>query len=99
MSERRYPPPGVELREIARFVPFSGRRVLEIGCGDGRLTFQYADRVASVVAIDTDAAAIARARRTAARRGVAHVRFATRSATRFEPGRRSFDVILFSYSL
>jgi 16S rRNA A1518/A1519 N6-dimethyltransferase RsmA/KsgA/DIM1 with predicted DNA glycosylase/AP lyase activity len=39
---------------------FASRRVLEIGCGDGRLTRRYAREAASVVAIDPDAVAIAK---------------------------------------
>ena len=39
-----------------------GRAVLEIGCGDGRLTWRYADRAAHVVAIDPFAGSIERAR-------------------------------------
>ena len=37
----------------------TGKRVLEIGCGDGRLTWRYADRAARVVGIDPDADEIA----------------------------------------
>jgi 16S rRNA A1518/A1519 N6-dimethyltransferase RsmA/KsgA/DIM1 with predicted DNA glycosylase/AP lyase activity len=33
--------------------------VLEVGCGEGRLTLRYADRARSVVAIDPDEARIA----------------------------------------
>ena len=33
--------------------------VVEIGCGDGRLTLRYADRVRSVLAVDPDESAIA----------------------------------------
>ena len=33
--------------------------VVEIGCGDGRLTLRYADRARSVIAIDPDEARIA----------------------------------------
>jgi 16S rRNA A1518/A1519 N6-dimethyltransferase RsmA/KsgA/DIM1 with predicted DNA glycosylase/AP lyase activity len=39
---------------------FVGRRVREIGCGDGRLTRRYAHEAASIVAIDPDPDAIAR---------------------------------------
>jgi 16S rRNA A1518/A1519 N6-dimethyltransferase RsmA/KsgA/DIM1 with predicted DNA glycosylase/AP lyase activity len=38
--------------------PFTARDVLEIGCGDGRLTRRYVDEAASVVAIDPDADAV-----------------------------------------
>jgi 16S rRNA A1518/A1519 N6-dimethyltransferase RsmA/KsgA/DIM1 with predicted DNA glycosylase/AP lyase activity len=38
---------------------FASRRVVEIGCGDGRLTRQYAHAAESVLAIDPDDEAIA----------------------------------------
>lgn len=42
---------------------FAAGRVLEVGCGDGRLTLRYAHEAASVVAIDPDADAVADLRR------------------------------------
>ena len=48
-----------ESQALSRMVPsFAGLRVLEIGCGDGRVTRLYASRAASVVAIDPKAEAI-----------------------------------------
>ena len=42
-----------ESRALFRMVPsFAGLRVLEIGCGDGRVTRLYANNAASVIAID-----------------------------------------------
>jgi 2-polyprenyl-3-methyl-5-hydroxy-6-metoxy-1,4-benzoquinol methylase len=41
---------------------FNGRRVLEIGCGDGRLTWHYADKTAHVTAIDPFEESILRAK-------------------------------------
>ena len=41
---------------------FTGLHVLEIGCGDGRLTCRYAGQAASVVAIDPGVEKIALAR-------------------------------------
>src|SRR5437588_9644455 len=49
-----YPPDGMEVRLIERFTTLKGRRVLEVGCGDGRLTFQYARAAREVLAIDPD---------------------------------------------
>jgi 16S rRNA A1518/A1519 N6-dimethyltransferase RsmA/KsgA/DIM1 with predicted DNA glycosylase/AP lyase activity len=40
-------------------VSFTSRRVLEIGCGNGRLTKQFARVAASVLAIDPDPDAVA----------------------------------------
>ena len=52
-------PEGNEARALSRIVPsFAGLRVLEIGCGDGRVTRHLAADALSVVAIDPDAEAI-----------------------------------------
>jgi 16S rRNA A1518/A1519 N6-dimethyltransferase RsmA/KsgA/DIM1 with predicted DNA glycosylase/AP lyase activity len=53
-------PENHETAALAAVIPsFASRRVLEIGCGDGRLTRRYATAAASVIAIDPDAEAIA----------------------------------------
>jgi 16S rRNA A1518/A1519 N6-dimethyltransferase RsmA/KsgA/DIM1 with predicted DNA glycosylase/AP lyase activity len=53
-----------EAAALARMVPsFAGLHVLEIGCGDGRLTRAYARSAAHVIAIDTDVEDIAELRR------------------------------------
>lgn len=45
-------PEDTETKALHDYADFSDKHVLEIGCGDGRLTWRYADRAASVVAID-----------------------------------------------
>jgi 2-polyprenyl-3-methyl-5-hydroxy-6-metoxy-1,4-benzoquinol methylase len=53
-------PEGHELTALGGMVPsFTSCRVVEIGCGDGRLTRRYARAAASVIAIDPDADAVA----------------------------------------
>jgi ubiquinone/menaquinone biosynthesis C-methylase UbiE len=48
-----------ESRALSRMVrSFAGLRVLEIGCGDGRVTRLYAASAASVIAIDPNAESI-----------------------------------------
>lgn len=57
----RIDPEGSETDALFGVVDFEGREVLEIGCGDGRLTRRYADRAAHVTAIEPFENAIARA--------------------------------------
>ncbi len=48
-------PEDTETKALHDYADFSGKRVLEIGCGDGRLTWRYAARAAYVIAIDPKA--------------------------------------------
>ncbi len=45
-------PHDIETRYLRDFLEMKGARVLEIGCGDGRLTWRYAASAAQVVALD-----------------------------------------------
>jgi 2-polyprenyl-3-methyl-5-hydroxy-6-metoxy-1,4-benzoquinol methylase len=55
-------PENNESRALFELVDFDGQYVLEIGCGDGRLTWRYADKAAHVVAIDPFAEGITQAK-------------------------------------
>lgn len=94
-----YPPSGMEVRLIERHVALDGRRILEIGCGDGRLTRQFAPRAADVVAVEPDASSVRLARRLAAADGITNVSFRVGSAERVRLGRDPFEIVLFSWSL
>ena len=59
----RQDPENSELVALQDFAgSFRGKRVLEVGCGNGRLTFQYAAQAALVHAIDPSEQKIAEAR-------------------------------------
>ncbi len=47
-----------EIRFLRKFADLADRHVLEIGCGEGRLTWQYAKETRSTTAIDLDADAL-----------------------------------------
>ena len=47
-------PEGIELLKLNETVDLDDKRVLEIGCGEGRLCERYADRTALSVGIDLD---------------------------------------------
>jgi 16S rRNA A1518/A1519 N6-dimethyltransferase RsmA/KsgA/DIM1 with predicted DNA glycosylase/AP lyase activity len=59
-------PEGAHLAALRRLGNFHRRRVLELGCGDGRLTLGIAADAAHVLAFDPDAEAIERMRRARA---------------------------------
>lgn len=58
----RVDPENNETRALLDMANFRGGHVLEVGCGDGRVTWLYADEAARVTAIDPSAAQIALAR-------------------------------------
>jgi ubiquinone/menaquinone biosynthesis C-methylase UbiE len=95
----RIDPEGAETDALARIAPMDGLRVLELGCGDGRLTFRYADAAASVLAVDPDADQIAKARATLPRGLADRVSFAVVGAEEVDAPRKEFDLALFSWSL
>ncbi|HEX6268662.1 MAG TPA: class I SAM-dependent methyltransferase [Anaerolineales bacterium] len=47
-----------EIKYLHKFADFAGQHILEIGCGEGRLTWQYAKEARSVIGIDLDADAL-----------------------------------------
>ena len=46
---------GNEKKYLHKFADCAGKRVIEIGCGEGRLTWQYAKETRSTIGIDLDA--------------------------------------------
>jgi 2-polyprenyl-3-methyl-5-hydroxy-6-metoxy-1,4-benzoquinol methylase len=95
----RKDPEDTETVALLDYVDFSSKRVLEIGCGDGRLTWRYAARAAHVVAIDPDADDIAAAieDQPAALRD--RVEFQVNRIEDFAPPQELFDIALLSWSL
>lgn len=75
---------------------FDDARVLEVGCGDGRVTKTFAHRARSVVAIEPERSAAAE---FLAESWPAQVEFQSVGIDAFAAGNRRFDVVLFSWSL
>ena len=92
-------PEGAHFEALERVADFAGARVLEVGCGDGRLTVPVARRAASVFAFDPDEEAVGTAREALPAELAERVIFEAASATEIEIPRTAFDIVLFSWSL
>ena len=92
-------PEGAHLAALRRLGEFEGRSVLEMGCGEGRLTLGIAGDAAHVFAFDPDAAAIERASRALPDELAERVTYQIASAKEIELEPHSFDLVVFSWSL
>ena len=84
---------------LRRLQDFTGARVIEVGCGDGRLTLGIAERAASLLAFDPAEAAISRARAALPDRLAGRVTYRAASAIDVELAPASFDIAVFSWTL
>ena len=92
-------PDHIEITAMRELVDLRDRRILEVGCGDGRITFQYASEAASVLAFDADAEAIAEARRATPENLRDKVRFEAADAAQIDLPKSEFELAIFSWSL
>jgi ubiquinone/menaquinone biosynthesis C-methylase UbiE len=92
-------PKNIEPQTIIQYVDFKEKYILEVGCGNGRLTYQFADMAKKIVAIDPDEEEINRARKELPNYLRSKLEFHVESAKNLSFVTDSFDVALFSYSL
>jgi ubiquinone/menaquinone biosynthesis C-methylase UbiE len=92
-------PEGAHLAALHRLADFRGQQVLELGCGDGRLTVGIAADAASVLAFDPDAEAVEHARSSLPAESAHRVIYQVASGKEIELKPLSFDLVVFSWSL
>jgi tRNA A58 N-methylase Trm61 len=80
---------------------FAGKRVLEIGAGDGRLTWRYAAQAAHVTALEPKADKIAAAQEEMPASLRDRVTFLPDDLETFDPGEGAsgFDLVILSWVL
>lgn len=92
-------PAGVEARALAELADFDGKRVLEVGCGDGRMTFLYAEQAREVLGVDVEDESIREARAALPDRLADRVEFRVADAEALDVPRQRFDIAFLSWSL
>jgi len=92
-------PEGFERKYLHKFADFAGQRILEIGCGEGRLTWKYAAASALTVGFDSDHDALRIARADAPHDMQKNVHFAQASARDIPFANESFDIAILAWSL
>jgi len=96
---KRTDPEGTETRVINDLVDFSNKRVIEIGCGDGRLTWRYADTAKNVLGIDPGAESIDAANAARPDELLESVSFRVGDVTSSDLPDGQYDVAVLAWSL
>jgi len=94
-------PENNETYALLNMANFSEKHVLEIGCGDGRLTCRYADKAAHVMAIDPFEGSIIRAQDNTPDSLKGRIEFRHIGFDEFATANASsqFDIAILSWSL
>ncbi len=92
-------PEGFEKKVLHKFAELSNKRVLEVGCGEGRLTFKYAAAPSLTVGFDPDLDALRIARADMPYNLQTQVQFANASASHIPFSKETFDCAILAWSL
>ena len=95
----RIDPEKNEVRALKEMAEWRGQHVLEIGCGDGRLTRRLANLGAQVEEIDPDRKMIAAAREALPARQADRGQFQVGNAESLKYPNETFTIVVFAWSL
>jgi ubiquinone/menaquinone biosynthesis C-methylase UbiE len=87
-----------ETKYLHRFADFAKKRVLEIGCGEGRLTWQYANATHLTIGIDLDKDALRVATLDRPSDLKNSVYFAQAKSEQLPFPEKAFDLAIFAWS-
>jgi ubiquinone/menaquinone biosynthesis C-methylase UbiE len=92
-------PERTEERILHKYADFPGKRVLEVGCGEGRLTWKYAASARHVTGIDPDEDSLKVARADCPVDLQKIVSFARGSSLHIPFSKETFDIAILAWSL
>jgi ubiquinone/menaquinone biosynthesis C-methylase UbiE len=99
VSSALRPPALDELRAYGGIQMLRGKRVLDVGTGDGRLALGAAPYAHEVHGVDPDAGALRSARAKAREHGLENVHFRIGAAQELPYPDPAFDVVILSWTL
>ena len=88
-----------ETRHLRKFADFADKRVLEIGCGEGRLTWRYASASSLTVGLDPDRNALRVATIDRPSDLANKVHFANAQSEHLPFHKETFDIAVLAWSL
>ena len=96
----RMDPAGNEIRALQKATTWKGKRLLEVGCGEGRLTLRLAALGAShIEAIDPDPRRVRAAKRSMPASYARRIAYHVGHAEKLRYGASQFDLVVFSWVL
>ncbi len=84
----------ITLKKIQQFAELDNKHILEIGCGDGRITSMIVGKANTIIAIDPDEESIKEAQET-----IPGADFRTGTGECLEFSNNCFDLVIFTLSL
>ncbi len=92
-------PEGNETKYLHEFADFRNKRVLEIGCGEGRLTWRYAGATRLTVGIDPDGDSLRAAMMDRSADLQRKALFARANSLHLPFSKETFDIAVLAWSL
>jgi ubiquinone/menaquinone biosynthesis C-methylase UbiE len=92
-------PEGNESKYLHQFADFRNKRVVEVGCGEGRMTWQYAKTTHTTIGIDPDPDALRIANVDRPSDLEKTVRFACAASEYLPFSKETFDIAVLAWSL
>jgi ubiquinone/menaquinone biosynthesis C-methylase UbiE len=88
-----------ESKYLHKFADFTNKRVLEVGCGEGRMTWQYARGTHRTIGIDPDTDALRIASADRPYDLASNVYFACAASEYLPLSKETFDIAVLAWSL